>query len=288
MTRREGSGFSGPQADAVAELIASHLRGGSSSEIEHWVEVLDQQRDLGRFGLPGETVSEWTAALLDELGLSVGKAQALAPGGLGDIEVELSDGTSLWIEVKSQSKKANFRDLTQADWVRNETDALRKLLLLDEPFRDFLSEPTLDGLTMLDAGEALEDWRFEDLWLADVALLYSTSRRLMAGVTSPMGINGFLDRKFLVHLTKEGMRSVRLSDIPAVKDVQDGRKLHRKIKRGRVADAIVWVSTEEFPRQGMIDFIYSVGYLQNDGTSIGRHKMNAHAIERSNDVVVSS
>jgi len=252
------------------------------------VGVLDDQYSLGRCGVSGSTVRDWGAALLDQLSLSVADAQAIPPGGLGDIELTMTDGTRQWIEVKAQSKKPRFADLTQADWVRDETDALRKLFIVDGGFRSQLSEPVADGLTTLDGGESLVDWSFEELWLADVALLYSSSRRAMAGVERPSDLVGFLERKHLVHLTMEGIRSIRLDLIAAVQDVLDGRPLFRSVGPLPRADAKVWLSTESTPARSSIDFIYSVGNVQNDGTVLGRHKMNARAIARSSSTIVIS
>ena len=172
--------------------------------------------------------------------------------------------------------------------MKNETDALRKLLVVDESFRGRLSEPVADGLTMLDGGNSLSAWSFEELWLADVASLYSSSRRSMAGVETPSDIPGFLERKYLVHLTMEGVRAIRLDHIAAVQEVLAGRRLHRRISTGAKSDAILWLSAEGEPQRGSIDFIYSVGNVQNDGTVLGRHKMNARAISRSPSVIVIS
>lgn len=196
----------------------------------------------------------------------VAAAYALPDGHPGDIELRLHDGCIGWIEVKAPWTK-QFVDLLQTDWVRDATNTLRWLLDNDPRFHALLHPETADALreTAVPRG-----WSFEDCWLADVALLPTTEALADAGVASSAGLYSFLEAKWLVHWACDGVRSVRLADIPAVAAVRQGARATYRVDKTAKTEAAVWVGVDGFgePARGAFLFVYYVGYPK----VLGRHK----------------
>ena len=276
MTRKEGSGLVRKTTAAIEELVAAAFCG--QRDVSALVRRIDHEVDLGRCGIPGAEAVRWLYQLADDTGLDVVSAVTPTPDNLGDVRLTLRDGTFVWIEVKAQTTK-NFGDLLQADWVRDETDALRWLALNDARFQRLISPWIKDSLEVYDAKFQFSGLSFEQLWLADVALLHDRPRRATAGVYSAGDLAGFLGRKYFLHLTLEGARLTRLDRLPLVDRVLSGGKAHLDIQPGQTCEARIWVSSDGFPTRGSIDFIYYVGYRSLN--VVGRHKLHPGSLKKS-------
>lgn len=282
MPRKEGSGLSRPTTQAVEGLVAESFvpkgdRGGLVSR-------LDSECLKGLCGVSGGQIAEWTEAVVDQLGLGAVAAETPAPDGLGDVRLTLPTSDYVWVEVKAQTTKS-FRDLTQADYVRNDTDAVRWLNAYDPEFSERLSPWTRSQLEVVDPDTYFGDWKFEDLWLADLGLLHDRLKRAEAGVASPRDLVGFFERKYLFHYAKEGLRAVRLDQLSPIARMLEGEPVVRELRRTKTTDATLWVKAGGEPRQGITDFIYYVGYTKTQ--VLGRHKLTHHAVDSSDGVLRS-
>jgi len=283
MPRREGSGLSRPTSTAVEELTAAVFEG--RHDVSSYVRRIDQEALRGRTQVRGADVERWLRRLADQVGLDVVEAVSPSPDQLGDVRLILRDGTLVWIEVKAQTTKG-FADLLQADWVRDQTDALRWLSLNEPTVRRLLSPWALDELSTYSPELQFGGLEFSGLWLADIALLPDRQRRSVARVTTVDDLLAFMGTKYLLHVSSEGARMVRLDQFPMVDAVLSGQRVQIDVQSGSSCDARVWVSARGAPRRGKIDFIYYVGY-QGLGV-IGRHKLHPGAVSRSRGLVTAS
>lgn len=281
MPRKAGSGLHHGVATTVERLIAeSFVDTGQMSSIR---QALSREVSTGRCGVGVDAVTSWIETIVDHLGLPVQESRTPSPDHLGDVRLTLTDGSHVWIEVKAQTTK-KFSELVQADWVRDETDTIRWLVHNDRQFQELSSDWVIDELDLpRPAHEYFDNWGFKDLWLADVGLLHSRSRRHSAGVIQPTDLPGFLSRKYLIHVSKEGARTIRLDRLQCVQDVLAGHEPRVLLTPGNASDTKLWISTEGEPRRGSMDFIYYTGYRSG---VLGRHKLHHHAVARSRDTFV--
>lgn len=280
MARKPGSGHVRYTTAAIEEMVAAVFAG--ERNVRPLVRRIDVECDRGRCGVPGALVERWLRALADEVALDVVSAESPSPDLLGDVRLTLSGGTDVWIEVKAQTSK-RFGDLLQADWVRDETDALRWLGRHEPQVKRLLSPWIRDALDIYDPEFQFGELAFPHLWLADIALLHDRPRRAIAGVKTPQDLMSFLGRKYFLHLTTDGARMVRLDRLPCVERVMAGEPVHLDVAAGGSCDARIWVSGRGAPTRGAIDFVYYVGY-QSLGV-VGRHKLHPSAISAADDVV---
>ncbi len=279
MSRKAGSGLHHGTSTTIERLIAETF--AATGQLQHIRRALATEVARGRCGVGVDAVSSWIEEIVDHIDLPVRKSETPSPDHLGDIRLTLSDQSHVWIEVKAQTTK-RFSDLTQADWVRDETDTLRWLVKYDHRFRELSSDWVTEQLGILQpADEYFEGWGFADLWLADLGLLHSRSRRMAAGIRDPADLPDFLSRKFLLHVSNEGARLIRLDRLQCAQDVIAGGEPFCSLNPGSTSDTKLWLSTEGPPRRGSMDFIYYTGYQSG---VIGRHKLNHHAVNRSSDV----
>ena len=279
MSRKTGSGLHHGTSTTIERLIAETFV--ATGRMESIRQALAKEVARGRCGVSVDAIDSWIKQIVDHLGLPVRKSETPSPDHLGDVRLTLSDESLVWIEVKAQTTK-QFSDLVQADWVRDETDTLRWLVKYDEQFHELTSDAVIEQLGILQpAAEYFGSWGFADLWLADLGLLHSRSRRITAEVHEPHDLPNFLARKFLLHVSNEGARLVRLDQLHCVQDVIAGAEPFRVLAPGSSSDTKLWLSTEGPPQRGSIDFIYYTGYRSG---VLGRHKLHHHAVDRSSAV----
>lgn len=282
MARKPGSGLAGPTTAAVEELAAAVFRG--DRDLRPFVRRIDKEVDRGLCDVSGSDTARWLRNLADQAGLEVESAVSPSLDLLGDVRLTLKDGSTVWIEVKAPTKK-RFGELLQTDWVRDETDALRWLSRNEPDVKRLLSPWVHECLQINDPTWQFGNLGFTDLWLADLALLPDRPRRAVAGVKGTADLLDFLGKKYLLHLTTEGARLVRLDGLACVQRASAGEKLWLDVNPGGKCDAIVWLSGRGAPRRGAIDFVYYVGYRSG---VLGRHKLHPSAVATAAGLMVAT
>lgn len=197
---------------------------------------------------------------------------------MADIKVDAHEIGPRWIELKSQTKKKSFGDITQADFIRDGTDFLRAYAANELEFSDLIVDELrlaleLDAPMSIGAG-----WQLPVLWMADLGLLVNDEKKKRAGATSQAGLSRFLEKKYLLHICLEGARLVRLDNLRPIAQLLDGGTLHTKLKltnKGNIAS--IQVAANRTPAHNTTDFTYHVGYLN----ALGRHKLHNAAFDGS-------
>jgi hypothetical protein len=274
--RQPGSGLANTSAAAVEDLLAAVLR-SDGADIEVQRDRLQHECSIDRCGMDSDVIVDLVIQAADQLDLRVRDAVAQPLDGLGDVRVSLRDGSFTWFEVKAQTKKDRFADLTQADWVRDETDLLRWLFHDDRRFAERLPRWVADLLTVADPRRYFSGWDRDSLWLADMALVASRGARLRAGLDSMAALHEFLDRKFVVHLTREGIRIVRLSLLGPVASVLAGNPVSMQFNYANQTAVSIALASPGPADRGAVQFTYHLGYPSG---VIGRHKMHAVSLAR--------
>jgi hypothetical protein len=218
--------------------------------------------------------------IADHLGLNVIRSVTPDPDHLSDVRLELSDGTRAWIEVKAQTTRG-FGGLSSADWVRDETDVLRWLLVHDEQFKELMPDWMRQNLTVSDPRTYFAGWDLSSLWVGDLALLQNRMKRRSAGIESPADLADFLARKYLLHITQRGAQIIRLDAIPPVRSALGGTPVLADIAPLAASSARVWLAAGAQPERGAFDFAYYVGYSSG---VVGRHKLPERTFADSPDL----
>ena len=279
--RQPGSGLSKSATDAVEEMLAARLRGDSVS-MKKQVKILDKAYKSDQSWMTGERVFDLVDQTCESLALNVKDAQANPSDHLGDVSITLGDGSKLWIEVKGQTKKERFRDITQADYVREGTDFLRKYARLNPNFNKLIAGNLRIELSLDEGAASLKSWNLESLWVADMALLVDEEKRRRAGVHSSADLPKFLKKKYLFHLCMEGARLVRLDKLNSVKALLSGEKFYSVLNTSNKSVASIQIAVGQAPATGRTAFTYHVGY----SNAPGRHKLHDFALTSSADVKV--
>ena len=279
--RQPGSGLSKGATDAVEEMLAARLRSDAPT-IKKQIKILDKAYESDQSWMTGKRVFDLVDQTCEFLSLAVSDARANPRDHLGDIPIDISDGSKLWIEVKGQTKKARFRDITQADYVREGTDFLRKYARLNPNFNNLIVGNLRLELSLDDGVASLKSWDLESLWVADLALLVDEEKRRRAGVHLSADLPKFLKKKYLFHLCMEGARLVRLDKLNSVKKVMSGEKFYTVLKTSNKSVASVQIAVGEPPATGRTAFTYHVGY----DNAPGRHKLHDFALTSSADVKI--
>ena len=270
MTRKSGSGLHRGVSKAIEQLTADLFAGRPTAES---LNKIHAQQSAGRSGVAPDSVHRWLSEVVDRSALPVVDAELPATDYLGDVQLTLRDGSHVFIEVKAQTTK-NFVDLIQADWIKDVTDTLRWLYAEDETFRA-LQPPWLAELLDERAPQRyFGSWTFKELWAADVALLTDRNRRSIAGVEPPQQLWAFLSRKYLLQVSSEGARMVRLDRIPLISRIIDGHGIRWDIKSLKKSTS-VRVSAGSGDRRDL-GFVYYVGYGPE---VVGRHKLTVQALD---------
>lgn len=274
--RRPGSGLANASAAAIEDLLAAALR-GDVADIEVQRDRLEYECSIDRCGMDPDVIVGLLLVGVEELGLRVRDAIAQPLDGLGDVRAALRDGSAAWFEVKAQTKKDRFADLTQADWVRDETDLLRWMYYDDRDLARSLPAWVAELLEVPRPRTYFRGWDRDTLWLADMALVTSQHARLRAGIDSVDALVDFLDHKFVVHLTREGLRIVRMSLLGPVGGVLSGVPV-AVVKNYANQSAISLGFAAPGPAdRGAVQFTYHLGYPSG---VVGRHKMHAVSLAR--------
>lgn len=270
MTRKSGSGLHRAVSRAIERLTADLFAGRPTVAS---LNTIHEQQAAGRSGVSAEAVHHWISEIVDRLALPVVDAELPATDYLGDVQLTLRDGSNVFVEVKAQTTK-NFVDLIQADWIKNVTDTLRWLYVEDETFRDLQPSWLAELLEERSPQRYFGSWTFKELWAADVALLTDRNRRSIAGVEHPQQLWDFLSRKYLLQVSSEGARMIRLDRIPLISRIIEGHGIRWDIKSLKKSTS-VRVSAESGDRRDL-GFVYYVGYGPE---VVGRHKLTVQALD---------
>lgn len=277
MPRKAGSGLHREVSRALEALTAALFEGGPVAPA---LSRIKKEQDAGRSGVSPRSAHRWIASIVDSLALPVASANLPPNDYLGDIQLTLEDGSSAFVEVKAQTTKT-FADLIQADWVKGVTDAVRWIFAEDEDFRAAQPRWLAELMEESAPGRYFGAWTFGDLWAADVALLTDRNRRRIAGVEEPEDLHEFLGRKYLLQVSLEGARLVRLDQIPTIAEVTSGGSVTWTIESLRKSTSIK-VRAGSDPAGPGFDFVYYVGYTP---AIVGRHKLTASALSDAEGVI---
>lgn len=271
MTRQKGSGFASVTAAAIEELLAAALR-DDGDEVAVQRRLLEYECEKGNCGMSPDLIVSLLTAAVEQIALDVAGAIAQPLDGLGDVRASLQAGGSAWFEVKAQTKKDRFADLTQADWVRDETDLLRWLVHQDPQFAAQLPDWVRAALAIDDPLNYFAGWDRDSLWIADMALLTNRDVRERARISTSADLPSFLERKFIVHLTREGVRILRLALLPPISAALSGRPVDMSINYANQTAASIAFACPGPLQRGAVHFTYHLGYPTG---VLGRHKLHA-------------
>lgn len=269
-SRREGSGHATVRANAIAKLCAALLRRDVSAASEA-MGVLDDEHARGMSPCSASRIRDRIDPLLRKQFGSVRSARALAKGEAGDVEVILADGMIERIEIKAQLEKLRVSQLTEADWVRNETDTLRYLVLHDPKVGAALSPRNRSALAA-DPSDYL-GWSLRELWLADVAGLDSIPSKLRYGVRSGGQLAEFMSRKHLLHMCDQRDSIRRLAEIGPIRSALAGKAVVQhelKMNKGSECALQIYVAAAG---PVFTYHIYKYDYVLGQGFC-GRHKLH--------------
>lgn len=279
----KGSGMSRDATEAVEGLLAAVLRDDDSAILE-FLKELDIAHRFGRSKMSGKKVLKLLQKAANSLAFDVADAEAQPNDHLGDVKVTLRTGEFRWIEVKAQTKKTDFAEIVQADYVRDGTDFLRRYDSTSNEF-SLRMDPDLRLALELDKPiHSLKSWSLEDLWIADLALLDTEKKKTAANLKTGSDLPSFLERKYLVHLCTSGLRYVRLDNLGPIKAIGEGKKIETVIKTNRASTAAIQISAGRRPGHASTDFTYHVGFKNSNAA--GRHKLHNIAWQHSSDVKV--
>ena len=279
--RQEGSGLSKIATDAVEEMLAARLRGDANA-IQEQIKIIDRAYKADLSYMPGKRVFSLIDQTCNYLSLGVLDAQASPRDRLGDVCIKLKDGSKLWVEVKGQTKKDRFRDITQADYVREGTDFARKFARLNPAFDRLILGNLRIELALDSDTSSIKDWELADLWVADLALLVDEEKRRRAGVESAADLPKFLRKKYLFHICMEGARIIRLDQLNPVKKILSGERICTVLKTENKSVAAIQIAVGEEPTNGRTAFTYHFGY----NNAPGRHKLHDFALASSEETKV--
>jgi hypothetical protein len=261
-----------PTASAVEKLIAALFEGSSVAQSARELDALWRS---GHSGVTSEQVIKSCSGIKTHMALPVRRAITPDPRRLSDIRLELHDGEILHLEVKAQTF-LGFNDLGNADWVRDGTDLLRYLFYNDAAFKASLPGWMQSKLNVGNPAPYFGAWTCGELWAADVALLKDRERRERAGVFDGAGLESFMSKKALLHVTKEGSQVCHLVDVAGVRDVLSGCQLQYELNTQLRASSVgVYVGGSQ--DRGPFDFAYYVAYRKSHVG--GRHKLQSRALQ---------
>jgi hypothetical protein len=269
-----GAGFAAGRANAIAELSAGILS-GRQAQVDAAVRTLDAEQRAGNSPCGGRKLHDRVKPLLLRSFPSARGAEPLPMGAAGDLKVVARDGVEHHVEIKAQLEKPTATDLTQADWVRNQTDALRFLCARDDEFRSSLSVE--NRVELQSDPDEFDGWSFGVLWLSDVAGLTCGGARLRYGVRKPADIEGFLQRKHLLHMCAASDRLVRLDGLPTIqRALANPGSVRHELKFNSTSECAVPVSVG----LGPVVFTYHIyphGYVAGQ-PFVGRHKLHGRVL----------
>lgn len=278
----EGSGRSRGATDAIERLLAAKFR-SDKIDAGRQLTTLASEFKMKRSLISADDLDSLTDQVVAQCGWDVSDAKASPRDALGDVKVDTRDIGTRWIELKSQTKKKFFGDITQADFVRDGTDFLRAYATIEPEFSDLIVDELRLALELDAPMTTAATWQLPVLWMADLGLLVNGKKKKRAGATSPAALNTFLQKKYLLHICMEGARLVRLDNLRPITELLSGGTLHTKLKltnKGNVAS--IQVAANRVPAHNTTDFTYHVGYLN----APGRHKLHNAAFNGSIDLMI--
>lgn len=268
--RAAGSGLHMDAALGVEQLWADLLAGRSPAAA---MRVLHRARANGRCGVAPATIRRWLTVTatrtLPHLSSPVLGAHRISPFDHADVVAFLGHGGEALFELKSQLTK-NFNDVAQSDWVRDETDALVWLRTHNAAYRRHLG-PVFASWLRRPAGY-LGTWSLEDLVLADIAGVRTTSKRAALGIQNRSDLDAYIDRKYFLHTTQQGSRVCRLGDLEPVRAIRGGATLGYTLRANRTGVGL-WILA---PPTAAPWFSYNL-YTGAAGP-YGRHKLHARSL----------
>jgi len=255
-------------------MLAARLR-GDTGEMADQRHVLDGEVRMGRCGMAPALISTLLDEACQRLGLPVVDAIDQPPGRLGGLRAPRGGGSHVWFEVKAQTKKDRFEDVTQADWVRDATDLLRWLYVYEGEFADRLPPWLQQQLAVDDPATYFAGWDAKSLWLADMSLIPSAEARNRVGLQTVKDLEFLLGRKYLVHLTRQGLRVIPMRSVKPIAGVLGGAPVEMRFNYSNQTAACVHLSSPGPTTRGSIHFTYHFGYPKGP---VGRHKMHATSL----------
>ncbi len=277
MTRRAGSGLANQTTRAIEDMWSGALADDQES-FHDAVSEHRRQELRGRSGIETAALASAIVQAVKSLNLDVVSSTPRPLDGLGDVRCQLRSGELIWFELKAQTTKPRFGDITQADWVRDDTDFVRYVSLHERVVRSALPSWAIEILNVDQPDEYFSGWDFKGLWAADMCLLSNRTKREVAGVRRPADLVSFAKRKILVQIAQPGIRMVPFASIAPIKAVLDGSEVDRQFVKANQSAISIQLSSPGRAGRGTTNFAYHVAY---PSSVLGRHKMHAVSIELS-------
>ena len=269
-TRKPGSGLANRNTKLIEELFAAILEDDRSG-VKFKRREIDREYEKDQSGLSGKAVAHALSSIANDLGMTFDEVTAHPEDNGGDVKAA-SSGFPTWFELKAQTKKASFADLTQADYVRDGTDFLRKYLLGNAKALKYISAQTASEIGLGSGIDVDDRWSIQDLHVADLCLLTSKNSRVKVGVNKPSDLSDFAARKFILQLTQQGARLIKLSEMGPISDILEQKFPSILLKTSNRNELSIQMEYESG-----VDFTYHIGYKN----APGRHKLHARALSRS-------
>ena len=263
--RKAGSGLANTTTAAIEHLLADVLEQHPG---EKWRLVLQEELRADRCGVDPEILYMNFRSLRDQHFADIVDATSQPPDHGGDIHFIRTDGTFGWIEIKAQTKKASHRDITQADFVRDGTSFLNRIYFTSEVVRQSLPDSLVTDLKLVDEPQ-VSNWTLSDLFLADLALVSDSSHRQLVGLEAVEDLHSFLEQKYFLQITQQGMRLVPFTRIPIVSALMAGHQIEPVFKTSNKNALSIQIV---FDSQTV--FTYHLGYAN----APGRHKLHSAAL----------
>jgi hypothetical protein len=274
--RAKGSGLANKTTSHCEKLFAAIINDDLAG-IQINLGYLDSEYRSGKSGLNPKKIDKVLRGVVSSLNLNLENADS-NPSDLGGDVKAFNKRKPIWFELKMQTKKASFRDLTQADYIREGTDFVRQLLQQNPGAMAELSDWTKGAIQA--SRKVEKGWDLSSLFLADLCLLKDIEHRHAVGVKTPKDLVDFAKSKYLVLLTKEGARWIRLCDLKLFKEVQASKKVNFRFNTANKTDISIQIRAAD----KKVHFTYHVGYT--DTNVSGRHKLHALAVEVSDGTVI--
>ncbi len=261
-----GSGRDGKKGEAVEGLWAATLGGTLTSTLESSLKCRYEET---AGGAPFSSIVSWLEALASRFPFAVTSAARTPLSVNGDVDALLRDGSPLKFEVKAQVKKPGFDDITQSDWIRDQTDLLSLLVQTDIPTARHFAD--YGGETLADI-QVAGHWDECSLHLADQAGITDVRARRLMGVDQPSDLPSFIERKWFLHVTQEGARLANLCELAPIQYLLRGNMPNWELfanSKGRALRSLA--------PNGDTWFTYHLYPLDVPTKLMGRHKMHAAA-----------
>jgi len=275
MTRRPGSGLANVTTRAIEEMWAASLL-LDQDEFNRARRELETQRERGRCGVDVQKLVVCIGRAVRSLGLNVLSAIPHFLDGLGDVRCQLRSGEYMWFEIKAQTTKPRFSDITQADWVRDDTDFVKHLAASHKTIHTTLPPWAAEQLHVANPTQYFGSWTSSQLWAADMCLLSSRTKREVAGVQTASDLMSFARRKILVQIAQPGIRLIRFYEIAPIAAALSGAPVDMKMTKANHSAISIAIASPGRIGRGATNFTYHIAY---PSMVLGRHKMHAVSLD---------